>query len=94
MRPFVIATLTFALAACASPPPAPTLTTASAADPNASVCHSETMTGSNLPHTVCVNRQATDSADASVAADRRAVTDLAQQVQHSPATRAGAAPAN
>jgi hypothetical protein len=79
MRPFIIATMTLALAACASPPP---LATASAADPNAPVCHSEIPTGSNLPRTVCVSRHAAD-------ANQRAVSDLQGQVQHSPAIRPG-----
>jgi hypothetical protein len=87
MRPFIIAAVTLALAACASPPPSPALTTVSAADPDTPVCHSEIPTGSILPRTVCVNR-------ASDAANKRAVTDLQDQVQHSPAVRAGTTTAN
>jgi len=84
MRPFLIATLALAVAACASSPPP--LTIASAADPNAPVCHSEIPTGSILPRTVCVSPPESRSADA---ANQRAVNDLEDHVQHSPATRAG-----
>ena len=89
MRPFLIATLALAIAACASPPPPPPppVTTASAADPNAPVCHSEIRTGSIIPHTVCVSK----SADA---ANQRALNDLEDHVQHGPATRLGTTQAN
>lgn len=85
MRTLFAATLALAVAACASPPPAP-VTTASAADPNAPVCHSEIPTGSILPRTVCVSAPASKSADA---ANERALNDLQDHVQHSPATRPG-----
>ena len=84
MRPFIIAAMALALAACASPPAPVPLAVASAADPDAPVCHSEIPTGSILPHTVCVSRHASD------AANQRAVSDLQDQVQHSPATRQNA----
>ena len=87
MRPFITATVTLALAACASPPLSPTPTTVSAADPDTPVCHSEVPTGSILPHAVCVSRNASD-------ANQRAVSDLQDQVQHSPATKPNATAAN
>jgi hypothetical protein len=77
MRPFVFATLTLLLAACASPP-----TEVAAAGPNAQSCHREVPTGSNVWRTVCVDPQ--------LAADnQRAVDQVQDKVQHSPATRAG-----
>jgi uncharacterized lipoprotein YajG len=77
MRPFLVATLTLMLAACASPP-----TEVAAANPNAQSCHREVPTGSNVWHTVCVDPQ--------VAADnQRAIDQVQDKVQHSPAVRAG-----
>jgi hypothetical protein len=65
------------LAACASPP-----TQVAAADPNTQSCHRELPTGSHLWRTVC--------ADPQLAADnQRAVDNMQEQVQHSPATRPG-----
>ena len=84
MRPFIIASLALTLASCASPP-----ATVSAADPNAPLCHRETPTGSNVWHTVCVSRSAGTVAD-----DQRAVSDLQDKVQHSPATKGGSTLSN
>ena len=81
MRPWMITAATLALTACASPAPAPT--TVSAADPDAPVCHREFPTGSNVWRTVCT-RPSTD------AQNQRAVSDVQDKVQHSPATKAGA----
>jgi hypothetical protein len=82
MRLLIIASLAFTLASCASTPAPPT--TVSAADPNAPLCHRETPTGSNVWHTVCVNRSADTVAD-----NQRAVSDMQDRVQHSPAVKAG-----
>ncbi len=78
MRLLIIASLAFALASCAAPP-----TTVAAADPNAPACHREVPTGSNVWHTVCVQH------DDSGTDTRRAVSDLQDQMQHSPAVKAG-----
>lgn len=85
MRHSIIASATFALTACASQPSVPT--TVSAADPNAPICHREVPTGSNAWHTVCTR----PSADAE---NRRAVSEVQDKVQHSPATKAGATLSN
>ena len=82
MRPFIIASLALTLASCATPPAPPT--TVSAADPNAPLCHRETPTGSNVWHTVCVKPSADTVAD-----NQRAVSALQDQLQHSPAVKAG-----
>ena len=82
MRLLIIASLAFTLASCASPPAPPT--TVSAVDPNAPVCHRETPTGSNVWHTVCVRPSADTVAD-----NQRAVDAWQNQVQHSPAVKAG-----
>ena len=87
MRPFIIVSLVLTLASCASPPAPPT--TVSAADPNAPLCHRETPTGSNVWHTVCVSRSADTVAD-----NQRAVSDLQDKVQHSPATKGGSTLSN
>jgi hypothetical protein len=77
MRPLLAATLPLMLAACASPP-----SEVAAADSQAQSCHREVPTGSNVWRTVCVDPQ--------VAADnQRAVDQVEDKVQHSPATRAG-----
>ncbi len=83
MRLFIIASLAFTLAACASQPEPPT-TVAAAADPNKPQCHRETPTGSNVWHTVCISHANDPLAD-----NQRAVSDLQDQVQHSPAVKAG-----
>ena len=73
--------LILTLAACASHQP-PAASVVSSVDPDAPVCHREVPTGSNQWHTVCVR----PSSDAE---KQRAVTDLQDKVQHSPATKAG-----
>ena len=83
MRLFIIASLAFTLAACASQPAPPT--TVATADPNKPQCHRETPTGSNVWHTVCVTTSSNDP----LADNQRAVTDLQDQMQHSPAVKAG-----
>lgn len=81
MRLFIFASLALTLASCAVPPAAPT--TVAAADPNAPLCHRETPTGSNVWHTVCTKP------DDSGTDTRRAVSDLQDQMQHSPAVKEG-----
>jgi len=80
MRLFIIASLAFTLAACASPSAPPAVV--AAADPNAPLCHREVPTGSNVWHTVCVSPSA-------AADNQRAVSEVQDKVQHSPAIKAG-----